>query len=148
MLLEVGKVVIEGRMDDSVGRVRGGVQLVQIVQIPADNLRPGARQGLGAVGLTAEPDHPMAGGDKFRNEIGANEARGAGQEHIHLAHSFEGRPRKLRGDATAIHPGPTFVRSLSDAPAKDRFLPIAGVRDVRLRRALTPLHVARLRAKH
>ena len=79
--------MVEGRMDDAVGALRGGAQTVEIVHVSAGDLRPGPGQGLGPGVRTAEPDHLMAGGDELRNEMGADKARGAGQEHSHVGHS-------------------------------------------------------------
>lgn len=65
VLLHVGEVVVEGRVDDAVGRLCGGVQAVQVVHVAAEDLRPGTSGRLGARVRTTEPDHVMACVDEF-----------------------------------------------------------------------------------
>ena len=77
--------MVEGRVDDAVGRLCGGAQAVQVVHVAAEDLRPGTGERLGARVRTAEPDHVMACADEFRNEIGTDKAGGAGQKHSHPA---------------------------------------------------------------
>lgn len=68
MLLQVKVVVVEGQVDDAVGRLRGGAQPVQVVHVAAEDLRPGTGERPGAHVRTAEPDHAMACVDQFRNQ--------------------------------------------------------------------------------
>jgi hypothetical protein len=46
------------------------VRAVEVVDVTAEDLRPGTRERLGACVRTAEPDHMMACVDEFRNEKG------------------------------------------------------------------------------
>ena len=66
--------MVEGRVDDAVGRLCGGAQAVEIIHVAAEDLRPGSGERLGARVRTAEPDHVMACADQFRNQRRADES--------------------------------------------------------------------------
>jgi hypothetical protein len=75
--------VVEGRVDDAVGRLCGDAQTVQVVHVAAEDLCPGTGECLGPRVRPAEPDHAMACADKFRNQKGTDKAGGACQKHSH-----------------------------------------------------------------
>src|SRR5262245_5405093 len=76
---------VEGRVDDTVGRVCGRAQAVQIVHVAAKDLRPGKGERLGTCVRTAEPDYVIARVDEFWNEIGTDKAGCTCQKHSHSA---------------------------------------------------------------
>ena len=75
--------MVEGRVDDAVGRLCGGAQAVQVVHVAAKDLCPGPGERLGARVRTAEPDHVMACVDEFRDEKGTDKASCACHEYAH-----------------------------------------------------------------
>ena len=64
-------------MDDAVRRLRGITQTIQLRHIAAEDLHPNAAERLSAGVRTAERDHMMARLDELRNQVGADEPRGA-----------------------------------------------------------------------
>ena len=48
--------MVEGRVDDAVGRLCGAAQAAQVVDVAVEDLRTGTGERLGASGRTAEPE--------------------------------------------------------------------------------------------
>jgi hypothetical protein len=77
--------VVEGRVDDAVGRLCGGAKATQLVHVTAEDLRPSTGERLDARIRTAEPDHVMTRVDKFRHEKGTDKAGRSCEKHSHPA---------------------------------------------------------------
>jgi len=80
--------VIEGQVDDAVGRLRSGAQAVQIIHVAAHNLRRGTVKRLGTSIQAAESGDVMASVDEFQNEIGTDRAGGTCPETPACGTSF------------------------------------------------------------
>jgi hypothetical protein len=79
----VVEVVVEGQVDDAVGRVGACAQCVQILKVAAQNLGPRRRNGFGRYVRSGQTDHAVTCVDEFRNHGRADEAGRAGDEYPH-----------------------------------------------------------------
>ena len=78
-----GDVVLEGEVDDPVGRGGGGAQALEVVEAAAVDLGAGRGERVGRGVGAGEPDDLVARVDQLGDDGGADPAAGAGDEHAH-----------------------------------------------------------------
>ena len=77
------RLVLEGQVDDAVGRLGGRAQAVEVVQVAAPDLGArGLEGGGGAVGA-GQADHLVAVSEQLGDERGADVPGRAGDEYTH-----------------------------------------------------------------
>ena len=75
--------MLEGEVDDPVGRGGGGAQALEVVEAAAVDLGAGGGDRLGRGVGAGEADDLVAGIDELGDDGGADPAAGAGDEHAH-----------------------------------------------------------------
>ena len=75
--------MLEGQVDDPVGRRGGGAQPIEVVERTAMRLGPGLGDQHGRGIRTGEPDDLVSGVDELANDGGADKPGRAGDEYTH-----------------------------------------------------------------
>ncbi len=75
--------MLERQVDDPVGRRRGGAQLVEIVEGPAQRLGAARGEGGGRGVGAGEPDDLVTRADELGDDGGADPTGGAGDQYAH-----------------------------------------------------------------
>ena len=81
---EVAEVVLEGQVDDRVGRRRGGVQRPEVVEVARDRCDSGGAQPVGRPLVPRQSGDLMSRGEKFRDDGGPDPARRSCDEYAHV----------------------------------------------------------------
>jgi hypothetical protein len=79
----VGKVVVEGQVDDAIGCRGTGRQAIEVLEIAPMHLCPGRRHCPGRGIRTRQAHDLMAGVDELGNNRGTDKTRRTGDEHAH-----------------------------------------------------------------
>jgi hypothetical protein len=90
--------VVEGRVDDSVGRRGSTAHAIQVVHVAAEDLSAGTGQRLCPRVRARKPNYPVPRLDELWNQIGTDETGGSRHEDSHVAPPTSPTTKNRRDD--------------------------------------------------